>query len=95
MCSDYMSTQESLSTNEEQLQSNTPCGIGSCIVDISIPEIFEEEVEEENVCFNCHRTQHTFLKEKFGLGDLKSILCHDVLSTYHGRYKKTEEIQKF
>ena len=62
-----------MSTNEEQLQSNTPCGICSCIVDISIPEIFEEEVEEESICFNCHSTQHTFLKEKFGLGGLKSI----------------------
>ena len=56
----FMSTQESMSTNEEEMQSNTFGGIGSRIVDISIPEIFEEEVEEESVCFNCHRTQHRF-----------------------------------
>ena len=62
------------------MQSNISRGIGSCIVDISIPEIFEKEVEEESVCFNCHRTQHSFLKEKFHSGDLKSIyvmtFCH-------------------
>ena len=66
-----MSMQESISTNEEQMQSNISCGIGSCIIDISIPKIFEEEVEEESVCFNCHRTQHSFLKVKSDSGDLK------------------------
>ena len=92
---DYMSTQESRSTNEEEIQSNTFRGIGSRIVDISIPEIFEEEVEEESVCFNCHRMQHSFYKEKFRSGYLKIYLCHDLLSPYRGRYKKTEEIQNF
>ena len=78
--SDYISTQESRSTNEEEIQSNTFSGIGSRIVDISLPEIFEKYVEEESVCFNCHRTQHSFLKEKFSAGDLKTIyvmtFCH-------------------
>ena len=70
---DYMSTQESRPTNEEEMQANTFRGIGSPIVDISIPDIFEKEVEEESVGFNCHRTQHNVLKEKFGSGALKSI----------------------
>ena len=60
MTREPLSTQESTPTNEEEMQSNTIRGIGSCIVDISIPEIFEEEVERESVCFNCHRKQHSF-----------------------------------
>ena len=36
--------------------------------------------EEENICFNCHRTQHRYLNETFHSGDLKSIyvmtFCH-------------------
>ena len=39
---DYMSTQESRSTNEEEIQPNTFGRIGSRLVDISIPEIFEK-----------------------------------------------------
>ena len=60
MSSNFMLTQESTSTNEEQMESNSSRGICSCIVDISIPDIFEEEMEEESVCFNCHRNTIVF-----------------------------------
>ena len=56
MTIESLSMQESMPTNAEEMQSNTFCGIGSRIVDISIPEIFEKEVEGESVCFSCHRT---------------------------------------
>ena len=89
---DYMSTQKSRSTNEEEMQSNTFRGIGSRIVDISIPEIFEEEAEEESVCFNCHRTQHSFFKENFHSGDLNSIY---VMTFYHHNMEDIRRQRKF
>lgn len=63
MTIEFLSSQDSMSANEEHFQSTISSKIGSCIVHMSIPETFEEEVEEESVCFNCHRTQHTFSKK--------------------------------
>ena len=74
MFSDYISAQESMSTSAEILQSNISCGFGCRIVDTPIPEIIEEEVGEEIVCFNCHRTQHSFLNEKFESGESLKLI---------------------
>ena len=43
---------------------NVPRGIGSRVVDISVPEVFVNGDEEEIKCLNCHRKQHRFLIEK-------------------------------
>ena len=44
---------------DAQLQEdNFPCGIGSRVVDILVPEVFVKEDEEEIKCLNCRRKQH-------------------------------------
>ena len=48
-----ISTQKSIESNEEQPQPSTYGGIGSRIIDISMPERMKTEVNEENVCFIC------------------------------------------
>ena len=73
LSSEYLSMQENTSINAEGKQGNCSNGIGSRIVHISMPEVFEEKEEEEIVCFNCHRMQHKYLTEKFNSGSLNSI----------------------
>ena len=49
LSSEYLSMEESTSMNAERKQGNCGNGIGSRIVDISMPEVFEEKEEEEIV----------------------------------------------
>ena len=57
-----------------------------------MPEVFEEEMEEESVCFNCHRTQHNYLTEKFQSGDLNSVY---VMSFCHHSLEEIRRQRKF
>ena len=70
LSSEYQLMEENTSINGESKQGNSSNGIGSRIVHISMPEVFEEKEEEEIVCFNCHRMQHKYLTEHFHSGGL-------------------------
>ena len=76
-----MLTQESMPINKEQPQPSNYGGIGSRIIDISIPETMKTEVKEESFCFNCHRTQHTFFEREVWVGRFEVYLHDDILST--------------
>ena len=65
--------EENTSINGESKEGKCSNGIGSRIVHISMPEVFEEKEEEEIVCFNCHRMQHKYLTEKFKSQGLDAV----------------------